>query len=216
MTQWQSDYITAVGEEAPIETGDGSRITLNTDSALAMDYSARERRVRLLKGEAWFNVASTDKRPFIVSTDAGAVRVTGTQFNVRLVDGGAFVSLDEGRVELRVPNNSRLEDSPIVLEPGQQAVLAGNRISAPAPFDRTAVTAWLRGQFVFYHTPLAEVVDTLNRHRRGHIVLTSKELSSLKVSGIFSTDDPDAALEVMASTLPIQQVRLTDYLVLIR
>ena len=60
------------------------------------------------------------------------------------------------------------------------------------------------------------MVDTLNRHRRGHIVLTSKELSSLKVSGIFSTDDPDAALEVMASTLPIQQVRLTDYLVLIR
>jgi len=215
-TQWQSDYLTAVGEQIPINTEDGSRITLNTDSALAMDYSARERRVRLLKGEAWFNVASDDKRPFIVSTDAGAVRVTGTQFNVRLVDGGAFVSLDEGRVELRVPNNSRLEDSPIVLEPGQQAVLAGKCISAPVPFDRTAVTAWLRGQFVFYNTPLAEVVETLNRHRHGRILVTSKELNSLKVSGIFSTDNPDAALEVIASTLPIQQTRLTDYLVLIR
>lgn len=219
VTHWQSDYITAVGEEAPIETDDGSRITLNTDSALAMDYNAQERRVRLLKGEAWFNVASTDKRPFIVSTEAGAVRVTGTQFNVRLAGDTAIVSLDEGRVELRTirPENSDTPDEqPIVLEPGQQAVLAGNRISAPEPFDRTAVTAWLRGQFVFYNTPLAEVVDTLNRHRHGRIVVTSNELNKLKVSGIFSTDDPDAALEVIASTLPIQQTRLTDYLVLIR
>lgn len=219
MTQWQSDYITAVGEEAPIETGDGSRITLNTDSALAMDYSARERRVRLLKGEAWFNVASTDKRPFIVSTGAGAVRVTGTQFNVRLAGDTAIVSLDEGRVELRATraqNSGTPDEGPIVLEPGQQAVLAGNRISAPAPFDRTVVTAWLRGQFVFYNTSLAEVVETLNRHRHGRIMVTSNELNKLRVSGIFSTEDPDAALDVIASTLPIQQTRLTDYLVLIR
>lgn len=229
MTQWQSDYISAVGEQLPIQPDDGSRITLNTDSALDMDYSARERRVTLLKGEAWFNVASTDKRPFIVSTEAGAVRVTGTQFNVRLDGDTAIVSLDEGRVELRLPgtqeqgaqnkgaeSSGTSDEQPFVLEPGQQAVLFGNRISAPEPFDRTAVTAWLRGQFVFYNTPLAEVVDTLNRYRHGRIVVTSRELNSLKVSGIFSTEDPDAALEVIASTLPIQQTRLTDYLVLIR
>lgn len=214
VTQWQSDYVTAVGEETPIETDDGSRITLNTDSALDMDYSAQERRVTLLKGEAWFNVTSTDKRPFIVSTEAGAIRVTGTQFNVRLDGDTAIVSLGEGGVELRA---SGTKNSPaVILTPGQQAVLSGSRISAPEPFDRTAVTAWLRGQFVFYNTPLAEVVDTLNRYRHGRIVITSRELNSLKVSGIFSTEDPDAALEVIASTLPIQQTRLTDYLVLIR
>lgn len=214
MTRLQSDYITAVGEAAPIDTDDGSRITLNTDSALAMDYNTLKRQVHLLKGEAWFNVASTDKRPFIVSTDAGKVRVTGTRFNVRLVGDSAIVSLDEGRVELRTPDTP--DDKPVVLEPGQQAVLAGNRISAPAAFDRTAVTAWLRGQFVFYNTPLAEVVETLNRHRHGRIVVTNRELDSLKVSGIFSTDDPEAALDVIAGTLPIHQTRLTDYLVLIR
>lgn len=214
ITQWQSDYVTAVGEEVPIQTDDGSRITLNTDSALAMDYNAGERRVKLLKGEAWFNVAPTDKRPFIVDTGAGAVRVTGTRFNVRLVNDTAVVSLDEGRVELRPSGTANV--SPVVLTPGQQAVLAGKDISAPIPFDHTQVTAWLRGQFVFYNTPLAEVVDTLNRYRHGRIVVASHELNHLKVSGIFSTEDPDAALDVIASTLPIQQTRLTDYLVLIR
>lgn len=214
VTQWQSDYITAVGEEAIIDMDDGSSITLNTDSALAMEYDARERRVRLLKGEAWFDVASTDKRPFIVSTRAGVVRVTGTRFNLRLAADAAIVSLDEGRVELRLPGTS--DDAPVVLEPGQQAALAADHISAPASFDRTSVTAWLRGQLVFYNTPLAEVVSTLNRHRQGRILITSQELNSLKVSGIFSTDDPDAALEVIARTLPIQRTHLTDYLVLIR
>jgi len=214
ITRWQSDYITAVGEDASIETEDGSAISLNTDSALAMEYNARERRVRLLKGEAWFKVAASDKRPFIVSTRAGVVKVTGTQFNLRLDGDSAIVSLDEGRVELQVPDKAHA--MPVILTPGQQAVLGADHISAPAPFDRTAVTAWRRGQFVFYNTPLAEVVDTLNRHRPGRILITSRELNSLKVSGIFSTDDPDAALELIASTLPIQQTRLPGDLVLIR
>ena len=214
VTQWRSDYITAVGEEAIIEMDDGSSITLNSNSALAMEYDTRERRVRLLKGEAWFNVASTDKRLFIVNTPAGVVRVTGTRFNLRLLGDAAIVSLDEGRVELSVAGTP--DDTPVVLAPGQQAALATDRISAPVSFDRTAVTAWLRGQFVFYNTPLAEVVNTLNRHRQGRILITSQELNSLKVSGIFSTDDPDAALEVITRTLPIQRTHLTDYLVLIR
>lgn len=218
VTQWQSDHYTVVGEEMLIETDDGSRITLNTDSALTMDYNAGERSVRLLKGEAWFNVAATDKRPFVVSTDAGEVRVTGTRFNVRLTGHSAVVSLDEGRVELQVSHRQhsvQLHQNPIALEPGQQAVLADNTISAPVPFDRTAVSAWLRGQFVFYNTPLAEVVSTLNRYRYGRVVVASRELGALKVSGVFSTENPDAVLQVIADTLPIQQTRMTNYLVII-
>lgn len=219
MTQWQSDYLTVVGEEMPISTDDGSRITLNSNSALAMDYSDKVRRVRLLKGEAWFNVAPTDQRPFIVSTDAGEIKVTGTQFNVRLAGDAAVVSLDKGRVELREAdalNNGSIEHRPTVLTPGTQAVLTEHRISAPEPFDRIVVKAWLRGQFVFYNTSLAHVVDTLNRYRRGHIMITNSKLNNLKVSGVFSTNDPDAALQMIVNTLPIKQTHLTNYLVLLR
>ncbi|KGK41651.1 hypothetical protein LH51_13260 [Nitrincola sp. A-D6] len=212
-TRWQSDYITSVGEMMPIVTQDNSHITLNTNTALAKDYNSQERRLRLLKGEAWFEVAANDSRPFIVSTDFGTVQVTGTHFNVRLVDGTAIISLDEGRVELLTP--SMPKDAAVILSPGQQAVLSGHHISDPTPFDRTAVTAWLRGQFVFYNTPLGEVVDTLNRHRHGRILITSKELNNLKVSGIFSTHSPDAILEIITNTLPLSQLRLTDYLVLL-
>mgnify|MGYP003146314692 CR=1 FL=1 len=214
MLRWQSDHMTAVGEAAPIALEDGSRIVLNTNSAVVKDYSEQARRVRLLKGEAWFDIVPDDNRPFIVTTEAGAVQVTGTQFNVRMEKEAAIVSLAQGSVELRVPQSP--EYGPVVLMPGQQATMLGDHISDPVSFDRTAVTAWLRGQFVFYNTPLAQVVETLNRYRRGHIVIVNEALNELAVSGIFRTDDPDAALEVMTNTLPIRQTRLTDYVVLIR
>ena len=211
--QWQSDYVTAIGEQVPLGMDDGSQVTLNTDSAMAVDYSESERRVRLLKGEAWFDVATDTDRPFIVETGAGAVRVTGTQFNVHVQDGNAIVSLDEGRVELSLTDALT---GPVALIPGQQSVLSGSAISAPTDFDRTAVTAWMRGQFVFYDAPLSEVVATLNRYRPGRIVIANDDLNALKVSGIFSTNDPDAALDVITGTLPVRQTRLTDYLVLLR
>ncbi|MCC7210167.1 MAG: hypothetical protein IT323_22890, partial [Anaerolineae bacterium] len=55
----------------------------------------------------------------------------------------------------------------------------------------------------------------LNRHRHGRIFITNQKLKALKVSGVFSTDEPDTALDVMINTLPVHLLRLTDYLVLI-
>jgi len=214
VTQWRGDYLTGVGQTRPWQLDDGSRITLNADSALAQDYTSEQRQVRLLKGEAWFDIAPADARPFIVATPLGRVRVTGTQFNLRLSQDKAIVSLAEG--ELVLSSGAGDPEARVMLSPGQQAELSPQGITAPEAFDRTAVTAWLRGQFVFYDTPLAQVVATLNRHRPGRILIVDTALNELKVSGVFSIERPDAALEVITNTLPVQQTRLTDYLVLLR
>lgn len=210
----QGNYATAVGEQAPVALDDGSRITLNTQSYVAVEYSNTERRVRLLEGEAWFDVVTDRTRPFIVETGQGTVKVTGTRFNVRLFEEGALVSLDEGGVQLRADDPEHSET--VVLVPGQEAQLTEHGISTPHDFDRSEVLAWQRGQFVFYDTPLAEVVNTLNRYRPGRILITNGELNELKISGVFSTRDPETALEVITNTLPIEQTRLTEYVVLLR
>lgn len=214
VTQWQSDYVTDVGEQKSFTFDDGSRIILNTQSAVSVDFSENQRRVQLLKGEAWFDVATDTSRPFIVDTGQGSVEVTGTQFNVRLMDADAMISLHEGSVQLRTPRHSQKEA--IALEPGQQARLTRTGITAPETFDRTVVTAWQRGQFVFYNAPLSEVLVTLNRYRPGQILITDNKLNNLKVSGVFSTTNPDDALSAITNTLPVEQTRLTDYLVLLR
>ena len=213
--QLNSDYATGVGEKMPLQLSDGSRIALNTNSAITVELQTERRHVRLLKGEAWFDVSPNDSRPFFVETSQGLVRVTGTSFGVQLRDEQTLISLTEGQVELTLPAH-RLEQSVVALAPGQQASFSAAGISAIEPFDVTQATAWLRGQLVFYDTPLAEVVSVLNRYRSGHIVVLNDELEQLKVSGVFATADTNAALNVIADTLPVQLTRLTDYLVVLR
>ena len=223
------DFETDVGERSPVVLADGSRVTLNTDSAMTFDMTPSERRVNLVRGEAWFDVSSADPRPFFVTTKHGLIRVTGTSFAVRVKSDTAIVSLTEGRVELRAqaagqlvttnfPGNSEGEGSQelTILMPGEQASLSQGQVSQTTHFDKTALTAWLRGQFVFYNTPLSEVVDTLNRYRSGHVMVLTASIADLKVSGVFSTNDPNKALDLIADTLPVQLTYLTDYLVIVR
>lgn len=211
----QSDHVSDVGERVPLALQDGSEITLNTDSAIAVSFGADRRVVRLLKGQAWFDVAQDEDRPFHVETPVGAVRVTGTRFDVRLDGDTALVSLTEGRVALSTKLDVS-ESPPVVLTPGLQARVSATGISSATPFDKTAVTAWLRGQLVFYDTPLIQVVTELNRYRKGRIVVINEELETLRISGVFRTDDNELALSAIASTLPVRIIRLTDHLVLLR
>lgn len=209
----RSDHMTAVGERLPLTLEDGSEVTLNSDSAVAFDVDNDSRRVHLLRGEAWFEVAAEPDRPFTVETPLGSVRVTGTSFNLRLQEDRVTVSLLEGRLALRPASATSTE---LEIAPGQQASLLPAGVSEVTPFDETALTAWLRGQLVFYNTSLGDVVAELNRYRDGHIIVMNSDLERLKVSGVFRTDDPNAALTVIANTLPVRVDRLTNYFVLLR
>lgn len=211
----RADYATATGERKSVALADGSRVMLNTGTAMAVDLSPDRRDIRLFRGEAWFEVSPDADRPFTVKTPMGAVRVTGTRFDVRLGSDKALVRLMEGRVAL-TPTAGALGRRPVALEAGQQASLSAKGASAATAFDRTAAAAWRRGQIVFYDAPLAAVVAELNRYRPGRIVVADNALQRLKISGVFSTDDTDAALDVIEGTLPVRIVRLTDYLVLLR
>ncbi len=215
LLQLRSDHVSDVGERVPLALQDGSEITLNTDSAIAVSFGPDRRVVRLLKGQAWFDVVQDEDRPFHVETPVGAVHVTGTRFDVRLDGDTALVSLTKGRVALSTKPDVP-ESPPLVLTPGLQARVSANEISNATPFDKTAVTAWLRGQLVFYDTPLIQVVTELNRYRKGRIVVINEELETLRISGVFRTDDSELALSAIAGTLPLRIIRLTDYLVLLR
>lgn len=215
MLRLNSDYRTAVGQRLPLTLADGSRMILNTDSAIAVDLEPNRRTIRLLQGEVWFDVTSDRDRPLFVETTDGQVRVTGTRFGVRSHGDTTTVSLAHGRVELLAAGEGD-NVSPVALRPGQQARLSPAGISDPNGFDQTALTAWLRGQLVFYNAPLPAVIAELNRYRSGHIFIADNDLDALKISGVFTTDDPDAALSAITATLPVQVIRLTDYLVLLR
>lgn len=209
----QSDYVAGVGERETIELADGSEITLNTDTAIAVDLDADQRVVRMFRGEAYFDVARVDDSTFTVQTDVAQVQVTGTAFNVRAQDDRAIVSVFSGHVEAAA--NSRTARS-VSLSANRQSTIDAGGTNVPEPFDATAVSAWRRGQMVFYRTPMIDVVEELNRYHRGRIVIVNRELQQRTVSGVFDTDRPLAALSAIERILHLQSIHLTKYLILLR
>lgn len=205
-----SDYHTAIGERQSIELADGSHVELNSHSALQVAFSEGRRQVRLLRGEAWFEVEKDTSRPFVVQVPHGTVTVTGTRFNVRLHDQQATVSLAEGRVEL---DNAGQHSE---LLPSQQGCLNAAGLCPTARFDAQAATAWRQGQMVFYRTPLKQVIAELDRYHRGHVFIHGEALANLPVSGVFATASPEAMYQALHDTLGIKVTRLGLGIVVLR
>lgn len=87
-----ADYVSAPGQVRSVTLADQSVITLDADSAIAVDFSRGERHVEVRRGAAFFSVSHTGE-PFVVDANQGEARVLGTQFEVRLQPLGAQVSV---------------------------------------------------------------------------------------------------------------------------
>ncbi|MCQ8130493.1 FecR family protein, partial [Methylomonas rivi] len=96
LQNWRSDFHTAAGQQLNVELADGSRLTLNTDTALSVHFSASRRRIELLRGEAYFQVAPNKQRPFIVDGGDAEARAVGTAFSVRKQAENLRVAVSEG------------------------------------------------------------------------------------------------------------------------
>lgn len=208
-----ADHTTGTAEVEYVTLADGSQVNLNANSAISVHFDdPATRRVSLLSGEALFEVAKQTDRPFVVTTEAGKVRVTGTKFLVRAEGPETSVHLIEGAVVL---TPARDEGAAQTLSPGFQSVVAMASISKPQPFNATIETDWLRGQHVFRQTPLSSVVETLNAYHPGRIIIANDRLNELRLSGVVATNDPGEALDMVTATLPVQMTKLTDYLIIL-
>jgi len=184
-------YSTQMGEQKVATLKDGTRIALNTDTALAIDYQADVRRVRLDRGEAMFEVAPNPHRPFIVTAGDRTVRAVGTSFIVRRTAGGVVVTLIEGKVAIDQIGAAKSQpvDAPTLLRAGERLTVTPD---APSLIDQPsmeAATAWRRGQAVFSDAPLSTAVAELNRYGGPRITVGDPRLASLRVSGVFATND---------------------------
>ncbi|MCQ8181051.1 FecR domain-containing protein [Methylomonas sp. SURF-1] len=207
---WQADYLTGKAEQRRVVLADGSRVILNADSALAIRFDNLQRRVELLRGEAFFEVAKDAQRPLLAATEAGEVRAIGTAFGVRRAGAQTQVELVEGRVEIRVGelNNS--------LAAGQTAAIAGGRILV-RPGRPENMVVWRDGYLQLDGVPLAEAVERINAYRPGKVVLLNSAWADKRISGLFRLDALDQAVAGLGSAVPgLKIVPLTRYLVVLR
>jgi transmembrane sensor len=204
---WHADFVTGKGEQQTISLSDGSRVILNTDSALAVHFDGRTRGVELLRGEAFFVVAKDSARPFVVSAGQGRVTAVGTEFGVHREGESTRVELVEGLVRVR---DGRREE---LLKPGQSLVYGNGELRMLPASRPDLFSTWRDGYLVFDGTRLEEAVAQINRYRPGRILLMNEQLGRRQVSGLFRLDALNDAVDTIAAALPAQQTRLTSYLV---
>lgn len=202
----QADDLTLAGESLHRVLPDGSRVTLNTATAIATDFSGPERQVRLLQGEAYFDVAHDAAHPFVVTTRFGRVRVTGTEFSVRVDDDAAVVMLREGRVS--VQDAGGLHQAR--LSPGETVTMQVTGLAPVRSGDLEAGLAWLDGRIEIHDLPLSRAMAELGRYHGGTVILLARDAAARPVSGVFSTSDPQMAIRTLAGAAGLTMRRAPD------
>jgi len=214
-----ADQVTSTGQRRTVTLPDGSTADMNGDTALALDFRDGERRVRLLRGEAWFYVIRDPDHPFVVDGGAGAARVLGTQFSVRREDGRTTVTVGEGLVEVSAhPGTDSRAPWPdsVRLHAGESVEAGPLGLSGPRAADPAVAFAWRQGQIVFRQQSLASVIAALNGQWPGRVVLLNDEAAERVVSGVFALDRPDAVFDALERGLGVHATRITPYLTLLR
>ncbi|WP_225934161.1 FecR family protein [Pseudomonas azerbaijanoccidentalis] len=209
---WFADQRTDVGERREVALADGSRVQLNSNSALDVKFDGRQRVVELLTGEMWVEVAKDAQRPFVVRTDQGTATALGTRYLVRRAEDGATVVTVLESVVAAKPNGAEA----VKVMAGQQTRLKDGRAQAPQAIGNADPDAWTRGLLKVDDRPVSEVLQALAGYRHGLVRFDVQALQDLRVSGVFRLDDTDAALATLADNLPIKVEYFTDLLVVVK
>lgn len=209
---WTSDYSTDTGEQKSVSLPDGSTVDLDAETAITLNFSERTRRLRLVRGRAFFIVAKDAARPFVVEAANGRTTALGTRFGVHEWRDSVTVSVEESSVSVVAPDRTTM-----VLHQGEDITYsAKGGMGVVGQIDADTETSWRRGKLIFKNRPLGQVIADVNRYRFGLITLADSRLVNLRVSGIFAVDNPDGVLDAITSALPIKAMHITRYLVLLR
>lgn len=204
-----ADLHTGRGQREAFNLADGSRLSLNADSAVDLHFDDQQRLVILRRGELVIQVAADPIRPLRVRTAQGEVRALGTRFLVAQEQEATRVVVLEHSVRTRLFDGSERD-----LQEGQAALLYVGRIE-PLASDQRHRADWLSGRLNVLDDPLEKVVDALRPYSRG-FVRVAPEVRDLRVQGVFPLNDPERTLSALAETLPIRVDRYSPWLTLIR
>lgn len=199
-TNSRSDMIVAVeeGEKANIILPDSTKVNLNAQSLLSYnvnEFNRKERRINF-SGEAYFEIAKNDNKPFIIQTSYMDVQVVGTSFNLKARDENTSTEIDllEGKVNLI--SNATKEN--ILLLPHQKAILdkeSGKfKILSSTPLESFA---WRKGQLVFYGVDIKQVFREIERAYGVKIQINNDTLPHDIFTGTFSTNNLNETLDVL-------------------
>lgn len=222
-------YRTAVGESSTIGLPDGSRLILNTDSVVRVDFTEKQRMLVLERGEVHVQVAHEKARPLSVRVGDRIVEAVGTTFNVKITEGQRIeLIVTEGKVlvgviEQRAParQEPRMQSAPasaMVVVAGELVMLNDDDVLAQAmePADIEVKLAWRGGKLVFRGESLADALAEIERYTPVEFVIQDEDLKKVRVVGMFKAGDVDGLLSTLRQNFNIAYQRVGDKEVILR
>lgn len=193
-----AEHRTATGERRWVGLSDGSRIQLNSASAIDTAFTSERRLVQLRQGEILVDTG-VDKRPFWVQTRDGHLRALGTRFLVREEAQGTLLAVQQGAVAVFANGNET--NARQVLNPGEHVVFNRNGIR-PAVANGLDPWAWSDGVISAHNMRLDDFLAELGRYRNG-LLRCSEAVAGLRVSGTYQLEDTDQVLGLVAQSLKL-------------
>ncbi|MCY1279679.1 Protein FecR [compost metagenome] len=204
--EWLADYRTATGERRRFMLADGTRLILNTASAVDVRFDAGQRLLELHAGEILVETAKDHARPFVVHTRQGRIRALGTRFTVRQYDGASEVAVLEHAVAV---SPDRAPQPETRVEAGQRLRFDARQVATVQAADPLRAE-WANGRLVVHDWRLADLLAELERYRPG-LLGCDPQVADLRLSGAYPLDDSDRALAAIARAVPVQVVSRTRY-----
>lgn len=201
--QWTADYRSPVGERRELTLADGSRVTLNTDTAIDVLFDGGQRLIHLRTGEIMVQTAvdpSSQPRPFLVATAQGSMQALGTKFAVREHESRTHLAVLEGAVKVLLADNR--QTPPLVINAGQRTDFSAQTFTKVSLIDRN-VGAWTQGMLMADKMRLADFAAELARYRRG-FVRCDPAIAELRVSGAYPISETSRTLNMLTQTYGIK------------
>jgi len=196
-------YETAVGEIRQVTLADGSEVTLGGRTTIRVDIGRRERMVRIVAGgDALFDVARDEERPFTVRAGGVSARVLGTVFEINRSPGATAVSVVEGQVKV-----TGLAGEDAVLGVGDRVVAMAGESWIRERFDPDQAARWIETRLAYRDVPLSDIVEDINRYNADGLMLASPDLGALRVTSSFRIDQMETALSGIALSHGLELVR---------
>jgi len=189
---------------------DGSFATLNKNSTLTYPaaFKGKTRKVQL-KGEAFFNVSPNKQKPFIIDVNDVQVKVVGTSFNVRNVNGGTEIIVATGVVQVSKA------DTTFELKAGQRILFEkADTTARVVASDDKLYNYYVSRVFECDNTPLWKLVEKLNEAYNVTIRIKRDELKKLPLNVTFNDESLDVILEIISQTLMLKVSRTQNEIIL--
>ena len=213
----EQSYATEIGGRKTVVLADGSRVELNTNTALRTAMKGDQRTVWIDKGEAFFQIRHDAAHPFVVVAGNGRITDIGTKFSVRRDAAAIEVALVEGRARFDAIGGHAQGQS-TVLTPGDQIVANAVSVSKTrkSTEELSRELGWRKGVLVFDNLPLADVAARFNRYNRQQLVIAGADVGRLTIVGTFRTDGVARFSHIARDILGLQVTRRNDEIIISR